>query len=256
MLKNKVIIVIGGAGLLGKEFVKAITVNQGIVIIADHDQSAAKQVYSSALQSADISQLGWIKVDINSKKSLADMIESIHGQYGRIDAFVNSAYPKNKNYGKSFFDVKHSDFCENISINLGGLFLTCQQIALYFKKQGYGNIITIASIYGVIAPKFEIYHETNITMPVEYAAIKSAVIHLTKYMAKFLKGCNIRVNSISPGGILDKQPEDFITAYREQCLNRGMLAAEDISGSLIYLLSDFGKFVNGQNLIVDDGFCL
>ena len=93
-------------------------------------------------------------------------------------------------------------------------------------------------------------------MPVEYAAIKSAVIHLTKYMAKFLKGCNIRVNSISPGGILDKQPEEFITAYREQCLNRGMLAAEDISGSLIYLLSDFGKFVNGQNLIVDDGFCL
>lgn len=256
MLKNKVIIVIGGAGLLGKEFVKAIISNKGIAIIADYDQSAAKQVYSSALQSADISQLGWIKVDINSKKSLANMIESIHGQYGRIDAVVNSAYPKNKNYGKSFFDVDHADFCENVSINLGGLFLTCQQIALYFKKQGYGNIINIASIYGVIAPKFEIYHETNITMPVEYAAIKSAVIHLTKYMAKFLKGCNIRVNSISPGGILDKQPDKFLIAYREQCLNRGMLAVEDVSGSLIYLLSDFGRFVNGQNLIIDDGFCL
>jgi NAD(P)-dependent dehydrogenase (short-subunit alcohol dehydrogenase family) len=78
------------------------------------------------------------------------------------------------------------------------MFLASQQAAVYFKNQGYGNIINIASVYGVIAPKFEIYEGTAMTMPAEYAAIKSAVIHLSKYIAKSLKGMHIRVNCISP----------------------------------------------------------
>ena len=75
-------------------------------------------------------------------------------------------------------------------------------------------------------------------------------------MAKYLKGMNIRVNAISPGGILDSQPEVFLDAYKRECLNKGMLDKNDITGTLIYLLSDMSKFVNGQNIIVDDGFCL
>ena len=73
---------------------------------------------------------------------------------------------------------------------LGGYFLTSQQFAKYFQKQGYGNIVNIASIYGVVAPKFEIYNETDMTSPVEYAVIKSGLIHLTKYMARYFKGKN------------------------------------------------------------------
>ena len=141
-------------------------------------------------------------------------------------------------------------------MNLGGYFLTSQQFAAYFEKQGYGNIINLASIYGVIAPRFEIYDNTPMTMPVEYAAIKSGLIHLTKYMAKYFKGKNIRVNTISLGGIEDKQPEPFLKAYKEFCLNKGMLNAKDISGTVLYLLSDLSEFVNGQNIVVDDGFTL
>ena len=94
------------------------------------------------------------------------------------------------------------------------------------------------------------------TMPVEYAAIKSGLIHLSKYMAKYFKGKNIRVNTISLGGIEDKQPEAFLKAYKEFCLNKGMLNPNDIAGTLIYLISDLSKFVNGQNIVVDDGFTL
>ena len=94
------------------------------------------------------------------------------------------------------------------------------------------------------------------TMPVEYAAIKSALIHLTKYMAKYLKDKNVRVNCISPGGILDKQPESFLEQYKSNCLSKGMLDPEDIMGALVFLLSDASKFINGQNIIVDDGFTL
>ena len=93
-------------------------------------------------------------------------------------------------------------------------------------------------------------------MPVEYAVIKSALIHLTKYMAKYFKGMNIRVNSISPGGILDSQPGIFIKSYNEQCITKGMLDKSDLKGTLLYLLSDLSRYVNGQNLIVDDGFTL
>ncbi len=94
------------------------------------------------------------------------------------------------------------------------------------------------------------------TTPVEYVAIKSALISLTKYMAKYFKGMNIRVNSISPGGILDNQNEMFVNKYNDYCLNKGMLNIEDLSGTIVFLLSDMSKYINGQNIIVDDGFTL
>ena len=100
------------------------------------------------------------------------------------------------------------------------------------------------------------YKNTSMTTPVEYAAIKSGLIHLTKYMAKYFKGMNIKVNALSPGGILDSQPEPFLSKYKEQCLNKGMLDKSDMNGTLVYLLSDMSKYVNGQNIVVDDGFSL
>jgi NAD(P)-dependent dehydrogenase (short-subunit alcohol dehydrogenase family) len=114
-------------------------------------------------------------------------------------------------------------------------------------NQGIGNLINIASIYGVIAPKFEIYKSTELTTPVEYSAIKSGIIHLNKYFSKYLKGKNIRVNCISPGGIINNHTEVFKENYRIHTLNKGML---------IYLLSDMSKYINGQNIIIDDGFTL
>ncbi len=236
-LENKVIIVTGGEGLLGKAFCEAISKNGGIAI------------------SADIKSKEY-PLDITSKESIKSLIGKVHKEYNKIDAFVNSAYPRNKNYGKHFFDVEIDDFNTNVSLNLGGYFLCSQIIAKYFIEQGHGNIINLASIYGVVAPKFEIYENTAMTMPVEYAVIKSGLIHLTQYMAKYLKGTNIRINSISPGGILDNQPKPFLKAYKEQCLNKGMLTSDDMCGTLVYLLCDMSKYVNGQNIIVDDGFCL
>jgi NAD(P)-dependent dehydrogenase (short-subunit alcohol dehydrogenase family) len=94
------------------------------------------------------------------------------------------------------------------------------------------------------------------TMPIEYAAIKSAVIHLTKYMAKYLKGSHIRVNSLSPGGILDQQPEAFLTAYKKLCSDKGMLDPADVTSALLFLTSDMSLYVNGRNLIIDDGFSI
>lgn len=256
MLKNKVVVITGGAGLIGKEFVKAVIENGGIAIIADINEQIGEEVKENLSKELNTSNIDFIKLDITSKESLNKCLNYLDKKYKRIDALVNNAYPRNKNYGKDFFEVEYSDFVENTGLNLGGYFTASQQFAQYFKSQGYGNIINISSIYGVVAPKFEVYKNTTMTMPVEYAAIKSGLIHLTKYMAKYFKGMNIKVNALSPGGILNNQPEAFLEKYKEQCLNKGMLDNSDLKGTLIYLLSDMSRYVNGQNIIVDDGFSL
>ncbi len=256
MLENKVIVVTGGAGLIGQAFIKAVSEQGAVAVIADIDAHRNKQVCKELLEQNAELQVDDVVLDITSQETLNNAIVYLDGKYGRIDALVNNAYPRNKDYGKDFFSVDYHSFTENLSMNLGGYFLTSQSFAQYFKHQGYGNIVNVASIYGVIAPKFEIYQGTPMTMPVEYAAIKAGVIHLTKYMAKYFKSLNIRVNAISPGGVENGQPAEFIEAYNKECLSKGMLQADDLTGTLLYLLSGASQFVNGQNMIVDDGFVL
>ena len=255
MLKGKVVVITGGAGLLGRAFVNVVVKNQGVAIIADicpENAIKAKSSFSVKEQkSIDI-----VELDITNSTSISAAIDYLDTTYQKIDALVNNAYPRNKNYGKHFFDVEYEDFNENVGLHLGGYFNISKLFAKYFVKQSSGNIINVSSIYGVVAPKFEIYDGTPMTVPVEYAVIKSALIHLTEYMAKYLKGRNIRVNTISLGGILDSQPESFLNNYQAQCLSKGMLDPHDLEGSLLYLLSDLSKYVNGHNLVVDDGFVL
>lgn len=256
MLQNKIIVVTGGAGLLGKEFVKAILNSGGTAVIADINPELIKKIYNELIDIYNETTIDYCTMDITSANSIKNCIDYLHNKYGKIDALVNSAYPRNKNFGADVFDVKYEDFCENINMNLGGYFLTSQQFGEYFQTQKHGNIINLSSIYGVVAPRFEIYEGTNMTNAIEYAAIKGGLLHIVKYFAKYFKGMNIRVNAISPGGIFDNQPEPFLSNYKKQCLNKGMLNKSDINGTLIYLLSDMSKYVNGQNIIVDDGFCL
>ncbi|TCK62354.1 oxidoreductase [Seleniivibrio woodruffii] len=256
MLKDKVIVITGGAGRLGIEFASAVIENGGYAVIADVNDEVGNAAVSSIAEKYNIDRIFFVNLDISSVESLEKLIDSVDSKFKRIDGLVNSAYPRNKNYGRHFFDVEYSDFCENVSMNLGGYFLACQKFSQYFKKQGYGNIVNISSIYGVIAPKFEIYDNTPMTMPVEYAAIKSGLLMLTQYMAKYFRGMNIRVNALSPGGIQDGQPESFLSAYKNVCLNKGMLDKTDISGALVFLLSEMSQYINGQNIIVDDGFSI
>ncbi len=256
MLQNKVVVITGGAGLIGRAFVSAILESGGTAIIADMNTEQSESMQQALTEGDNNNKLDVVALDITSKSSLTACIEYVNDKYGRIDALVNNAYPRNPQYGRHFFDVEYGDFVENVGLNLGGYTLASQCFSRYFKNQGHGNIVNIASIYGVIAPKFDVYNETLMTVPVEYAAIKAGLIHLTKYMANYFKGMNIRVNTISPGGISDNQPEVFLENYKAECISKGMLDAKDLTGTLIYLLSDMSQYVNGQNIIVDDGFTL
>ena len=236
MLNNKVIVVTGGAGLIGQEFVRTIVQNGGTAVIADIDIMNANKVKEGLLKEYQTSNIDVIEFDINSENSIQDAIDYLDNKYHKID--------------------EYQDFCENTNLHLGGYFLTSQKFIRYFVKQGSGNIVNISSIYGVITPRFEIYKDTEMGMPVEYAVIKAALIHLTKYMAKYCQDKNIRINVMSPGGVLDGQPQLFLDRYNANCASKGMLDKQDLGGTLLYLLSDMSKYVNGQNIVIDDGFSL
>ena len=254
---KKTIIIIGGAGLLGTEFAKKLSEKRDNVVVADFNIEAASAVCDSLISGGvEQSQLMATTVNIVDKDSIHTLINTVKKRFGSIDGVVNTAYPRNENYGRKFEDVEFSDFCENTNLNLGGYFLVAQQFAEYFSKNNGGDIINISSIYGVIAPKFEVYENTAMTMPVEYAVIKSGLIHLGKYIAKYYRCKKVRINTISPGGIFDNQNEAFVSQYNKNCNSVGMLSPKEIANVVQFIFSNASHGISGQNIVVDDGFTL
>ena len=249
---DDVIVVTGGAGKLGAEFCKKISESGAVCVIADIRYDEAKKIERQILD-AGFNCLA-AQLDILNPVSVKKLIEDLDKRYGRIDAVVNNAYPRFGKYGAALEKVDFEDFCKNIIAHIGGYFLVSQQFGMYFKAHGGGNIVNIASIYGVEAPRFELYQDTEMTMPVEYAAAKSGIVHMTKYFSQYYKKFKVRANAIAPGGILAGQPSDFVGRYNAQCGAKGMLDPEDITGTLLYLLSSSSRHVTGQTIVVDDGW--
>lgn len=257
MLQAKVVVVVGAAGTLGREFCAAIVQAGGTAVLADKNVPAARKLARKLCADSGSDRAAAVPIDITKAASIDRVIAGLTRRRRRIDAVVVCAYPRNASYGRDVMEVAYAAFCGNLGMHLGGFFLVNQRFARYFLKQGRGgNIINLSSVYGIIAPRFDLYEGTDLGVPVEYAAIKSGLIHLTRYFAKRLRGTGIRVNALSPGGILDGQDRRFLARYRRYCLGKGMLDARDVNGALLFLLSDASRYVNGQNLVVDDGFTL
>jgi NAD(P)-dependent dehydrogenase (short-subunit alcohol dehydrogenase family) len=252
MLKNPVVAISGGAGRIGSAFSRAIVANGGQVIIGDVSEKKGNKL---------VQELGADNVllylnDLTVTNNLDRLIENGLGKFGKIDAAVHCAYPTSSQWGTSFENLQPECLKDDLFNQLGGAILFSQCFIRYFREQGYGNLVLISSIQGVASPKFEHYEGTDMVSPIEYGAIKASIIAITRYLAKYCKGQNIRVNCISSGGIQEKQPESFLKKYRESCTSKGMLDSDDLCGALLFLLSNQSQFINGQNIIVDDGWSL
>ncbi len=252
MIENKVFIIIGSNGLIGSSLVKSILENGGMVLMSDLNN----KMNLSSIKQHDKSKYLFFKGDITNENSLHDLFKYCINKYKKIDGVVNCSYPKSKKWGTLIENIDPKYLKEDLYNQLGGTIILSKVSIKYFLKQKYGNFINISSIQGVQSPKFDHYVGTSMISPVEYSAIKSGIISITKYLAKYYKKQNIRFNCVSPGGIKNKQSNIFLKRYKKECGMKGMLDSEDLNGTILYLLSDYSKYVTGQNIIIDDGWSL
>lgn len=233
-------------------------IGYGLIGKAIHDSLKESGAEIYIFDKAKMEIDNFFETDITSTEALAATIVELNKKKIKLNAIVNCSYPRTSSYGQKLENVTIESFNDNVSIHLGGYFNVMKQFGLYFKEIGEGSVVSFSSVYGVIAPRFDIYEKENFTMPVEYSAIKSAVIHLSKYMASYFKGSNVRFNVLSPGGVFSGHDDSFVKAYGKYTLSSrgGMLDPQDLTGAVRFLVSSDSKYVNGQNLIVDDGWTL
>ena len=207
-LINKVIIVTGGNGLLGKSIVDKLKLEGALVINAD-------------ISINDDIENNIIYCDVTDERSVYRTLQIIYNLYGKIDGFVNNAYPRTEDWGTKFEEIKFDSWSRNVEMQLNSVFITTKGVLTIMKDQGFGSIINVASIYGVLAPDFSIYEGTEMTMPAAYSAIKGGVISYSSYLASYFGKFGIRVNCVSPGGIYNNQAQDFVNNYTKKVpLNR------------------------------------
>lgn len=245
--EDKVALVTGGAGLLGREIAKALYDFGARVYIGDVDERKAKEI------SGDTG-IGYVHLDITSEDSIGKAMETVISDNGGLDIMVNSAYPRTKDWGNKIEKVSLESWRNNVDSHMGGYFFCCRKAAEQMKQQGGGTIINLASIYGVVAPDFSIYEGTEMTMPVAYSAIKGGIIALTRYIATYYAKYNVRANTVSPGGIFDNQEETFVRRYSDKTPLGRMGSPSEVTGAVVFLASEASSYVTGQNLIVDGGW--
>lgn len=251
---SKTIIVTGGSGLLGSQIIKRIANKTNRIIYLDIKESKSLEEHSKNNNLL----VEFKELNITCAKELDEFSEYLFKNNTNVIGGIHCAYPRLKSWGTAFEDLKENDIYQHLNMQLGSAILFSKFIVPLLKRTGNGgSLIHLSSIYGIKAPVFDLYDDTNmITPPLEYGVIKAGIIHLVRWLAKYNKGSNIRVNCISPGGIYDNQPEIFVQRYNSLCTNIGMLNSADIASVCAFLLSDESRAINGQNLVVDDGWSL
>jgi NAD(P)-dependent dehydrogenase (short-subunit alcohol dehydrogenase family) len=241
-LKNKVIIVTGGSGLLGQEIVTNLKNKGAIAINADINVSTDLNNFK-------------LKFDITSEKSIIDGVKIVISKFGEINGLVNNAYPRTKDWGAKFEDISYISWKKNIDMQLNTVFLVTKHVIPELIKT-QGSIVNMASIYGLVGNDATIYENTSVNSVAQYSAIKGGIINFTRYLASYYGKKNIRINCVSPGGIFDNQDEKFVKNYEKKVPIGRMGTPSDISPAVSFLISDEAKYITGQNLIVDGGFTI
>jgi len=242
-LEDKIIILTGAGGLIGREVLKHLTANGTKVIAVD-------------VQKYDCEAELFLTNDVTKTDEIDTLISHVFKLYGRIDGLVNLAYPRTKDWGAKFEEIPYESWQKNIDMQMNAVFYICQKVLEVMKEQGKGSIVNIASIYGVVGNDFTLYEEYGGTSPAAYAAIKGGIINFTKYLASYYGKYNIRVNCMSPGGVLDEknQHPSFIKRYGEKSPLKRLGNPVEMAPSVSFLLSDDASFITGHNLMVDGGW--
>ena len=235
---NKVAILTGSEGFLGKFFLDELAKNNYTVICLDKIKLIRKNYY---------------RINFNSLNKLNNILKKIKNKTKKIDVLINCAAAQ---HFSSFENRSINEIYNMVNTNLiAPIVLSKFVFTNFFKKQLNGKIINIASMYGAITPNFKLYNKRDRKSSETYGASKAALVHLTKYFANYMSPYNVRVNSISPGGIFNKkvQNKKFIKKYSSINPSKRLAEPLEIVNVLNYLLDDKSNYFNGHNFIIDGG---
>ncbi len=264
-LKDKVIIVTGASGLLGRQHVEAIAMAGGIPVLLDLNQQLLNEQAINIKNSFGVEAKGY-KVDITSEDDIRSNCDEVIRHFGRIDGLVNNAAnnPKVEDSDEINFsrlEYFSSDVWEkDLAVGLKGSFYCIKYYGFEISKNiNGGSIVNISSDLGLIAPDQRLYsikgllEQKQPVKPVTYSVVKTGLIGLTRYVSTYWAEQNVRCNAICPGGVENNQNELFVKELIKRIPMHRMAFKNEYQGLLIFLLSQASSYVNGAIIAADGG---
>jgi 2-deoxy-D-gluconate 3-dehydrogenase len=258
-LSGRVAVVTGGAGFLGSGFCRTLAAAGASVVVADLQAEIAEEI-ANELGTGSAS----IPTDISEPESVKNMVADTLRRFDRLDILVNSAAidpkfdeAKRGEHSTSFEDYPLELWRHSIDVNLTGAFLCSQAAARVMLQQGGGVVVNICSTYGLVGPDQRIYQREGQPAefkPPDYSVSKAGLLGLTRYLATYFAGKNIRVNALSPGGVFNQHDRHFVEQYSSRTVLGRMAEPSELEGALLFLVSDASSYMTGSNLIVDGGW--
>jgi NAD(P)-dependent dehydrogenase (short-subunit alcohol dehydrogenase family) len=253
-LDNRVAVVTGGLGLLGRQFACALSEAGARVVVLDQHE---------ALE-ADTDRLLHVRADVTDRTSLEEALARVETRWGAPDVLINNAAldspPDAPASANGPFEEYPADVWRRVlDVNVTGVFQCCQVIGGRMAKAGRGSVINIASIYGLVSPDQRVYEYRRergeaFFKPPAYSASKSALLNLTRYLAVYWAPRNVRVNTVSFAGVFNNQERAFLQAYTARVPLGRMARPDEYNGAIVFLSSDASSYMTGANLVLDGGY--
>jgi len=248
-LKNKVIVLTGGAGLYGRGMAKDLAGAGATLVIASRDLAACEALAIEICASGSTAHAE--QLDQGSEASILALRDRVMATFGRVDGLVNNAVVRPMRSAEASVGAWE----ESMKINATGVFLMHRHFGKVMTDQYSGSIVNIGSIQGMIGPDLGLYEGLDMpSLPPDYFFHKGGMINLTRYFAALFGEASVRVNCLSPGGFFNNQAEEFVRRYSANTFLGRMGNASDLGGSVVFLLSDASAYITGANLPVDGGY--
>jgi NAD(P)-dependent dehydrogenase (short-subunit alcohol dehydrogenase family) len=248
-VEDKVIVVTGACGLIGRAAVKALHERGARLVLAD--VAAASP---GALASETGNAIG-VSCDVSEASSVAALVRGTLEAFGGVDVLVNNHQYKPKGFTEARAETFPEELWDDIiRVNLKGTFLTCREFGRTMLERGRGSIINVASTYGVVSSTPDLYEGNSLGNPVAYSASKGGLIMMSRYLGAYWAGRGVRVNCVTPHGVFNHHEPGFVERFQARSPMRRMMTAEEVVGAVIFLASDASSYATGSNLLVEGGW--
>lgn len=259
-LSDRVAVVTGGVGILGRHFCAALADHGAHVAVVDLDGGAADELATELSETFGVPAIG-LGCDVSDQASVTAMVEEVEAQLGVPHVLHNNAATKTSDLQRFFAsveDVPIETWREVMAVNLDGMFLVARGIGAKMAAAGRGSIIQTSSIYGMAAPDQRIYEgseylDRQISTPAAYSASKAGVVGLSRHLASYWASEGVRVNTLVPGGVRSGQNDTFVRQYSDRVPLGRMAEPTEITGAVVFLASDASSYVTGESIAVDGG---